>query len=108
MKRLFIVLLILVTIIFTACKRQSASKQDGKISVTAAAFPLYDIARHSIHNISKRDFENGAAYLNLMWKNTKKPVQNLEIWRCKRQISTLQASSNRRFAEPKNRDFYVY
>lgn len=46
MKRLFIALLILLTIIVaTACKRQSAEKQDGKISVTASIFPLYDIAR---------------------------------------------------------------
>jgi PHP family Zn ribbon phosphoesterase len=33
------------------------------------------------------------------------PVQNLEFWRCKRQNFTLQAQSNRRFAEPGNRDF---
>jgi hypothetical protein len=33
------------------------------------------------------------------------PVQNLEFWHCKCQNFTLQAPSNRRFAEPENRDF---
>jgi hypothetical protein len=37
--------------------------------------------------------------------NRLEPVQNLEFWRCKRQNFTLQAPSNRRFAEPENRNF---